>query len=78
MEQVNDGEQEDPDQVDEVPVQREVFNYVVVLLVMIIIGSNLADTGLNGKNRGGDLLSEPLPVIPHAGQASPAAAPAHH
>jgi caa(3)-type oxidase subunit IV len=49
-----------------------------VLLVMIIIGSNLADTGLNGKNRGGDLLSEPLPVIPHAGHASPAAAPAHH
>ena len=49
-----------------------------VLLVMIIIGSNLADTGLNGKNRGGDLLSEPLPVIPHAGHAGPAAAPAHH
>ncbi len=48
-----------------------------VLLVMIIIGSNLADTGLNGKNRGGDLLSEPLPVIPHAGHAGPAAAPAH-
>jgi cytochrome c oxidase subunit 4 len=49
-----------------------------VLLVFIIIGSNLADTGLNGKNRGGDLLSEPLPVIPHAGHAGPAAAPAHH
>jgi cytochrome c oxidase subunit 4 len=48
-----------------------------VLLVMIIIGSNLGDTGLNGKNRGGDLLSEPLPVIPHAGHAGPAAAPAH-
>jgi cytochrome c oxidase subunit 4 len=48
------------------------------LLVLIIIGSNLADTGLNGKNRGGDLLSEPLPVIPHAGLAGPAAAPAHH
>ena len=49
-----------------------------VLLVLIIIGSNLADTGLNGKNRDGDLLSEPLPVIPHAGHAGPAAAPAHH
>ncbi len=48
-----------------------------VLLVLIIIGSNLADTGLNGKNRDGDLLSEPLPVIPHAGHAGPAA-PAHH
>jgi len=47
-----------------------------VLLVMIIIGSNLADTGLNGKERGGDLLSEPLPVIPHAGKSGPAAA--HH
>jgi cytochrome c oxidase subunit 4 len=48
-----------------------------LLLVVIIIGSNLADTGLNGKNRDGDLLSEPLPVIPHAGHAGPAAAPAH-
>jgi cytochrome c oxidase subunit 4 len=47
-----------------------------VLLVFIIIGSNLPDTGLNGKNRDGDLLSEPLPVIPHAGQAG--AAPAKH
>lgn len=47
-----------------------------VLLVFIIIGSNLVDTGLNGKERGGDLLSEPLPVIPHAGQAG--SAPAHH
>ena len=47
-----------------------------LLLVFIIIGSNLADTGLNGKERGGDLLSEPLPVIPHAGHAAPAAA--HH
>src|SRR5471030_2846393 len=26
VEQVNDGEQEDPDQVDEVPVQRQVFD----------------------------------------------------
>jgi hypothetical protein len=49
-----------------------------LVLVMIIIGSNLPDTGLNGKNRDGDLLSEPLPVIPHAGHAGPAAAPAHH
>jgi len=48
-----------------------------LLLVFIIIGSNLPDTGLNGKNRDGDLLSEPLPVIPHAGHAGPAA-PAHH
>jgi cytochrome c oxidase subunit 4 len=49
-----------------------------LVLVMIIIGSNLPDTGLNGKERDGDLLSEPLPVIPHAGHAGPAAAPAHH
>ena len=48
-----------------------------VLLVFIIIGSNLVDTGLNGKNRGGDLLSEPVPEIPHAGKTG-AAAPAHH
>ncbi|SRR5258706_1899939 len=48
-----------------------------VLLVMIIIGSNLPDTGLNGKHsEGGELLSDPLPVIPHAGKAGPAAA--HH
>jgi cytochrome c oxidase subunit 4 len=43
-----------------------------MLLVMIIIGSNLPDTGLNGRNRDGDLLSDPLPVIPHAGKAAPA------
>ena len=49
-----------------------------VLLVFIIIGSNLADTGLNGKHSGGDLLSEPLPVIPHAGHAGPTAPAAHH
>ena len=48
-----------------------------VLLVFIIIGSNLPDTGLNGKNRDGDLLSEPLPIIPHAGKAAPATE-AHH
>ncbi len=48
-----------------------------VLLVFIIIGSNLPDTGLNGKERGGDLLSEPLPVIPHAGKAAPAGAEHH-
>ena len=47
-----------------------------VLLVLIIIGSNLADTGLNGSERHGDLLSDPLPVIPHAGHAGPE--PAHH
>jgi len=47
-----------------------------VLLVFIIIGSNLPDTGLNGKERNGDLLSEPLPVIPHAGKSGPAAS--HH
>jgi cytochrome c oxidase subunit 4 len=43
-----------------------------IVLVLIIIGSNLADTGLNGRNRGGDLLSDPLPVIPHAGKAGTA------
>jgi cytochrome c oxidase subunit 4 len=43
-----------------------------LLLVFIIIGANLPDTGLNGKNRDGDLLSEPAPVIHHAGHAGPA------
>ena len=43
-----------------------------VLLVFTIIGSNLVDTGLNGKNHDGELLSEPLPVIPHAGHGAPA------
>ena len=44
-----------------------------LLLVMIIIGSNLPDTGLNGKSHeGGELLSDPDPVIKHAGQAGPA------
>lgn len=47
-----------------------------VLLVMIIIGSNMPDTALNGKNRDGDLLTDPLPEIPHAGK--PGMAPAHH
>ena len=42
-------------------------------LVLIIIGSNLPDTGLNGRNRDGDLLSDPEPVIKHTGQAAPAA-----
>jgi len=42
-----------------------------VLLVMIIIGSNLPDTGWNGKHDGGDLLSDPDPVIKHAGHAAP-------
>ena len=44
-----------------------------VLLVLIIIGSNLPDTGLNGKSRpDGDFLSEADPVIKHAGHAAPA------
>jgi len=50
-------------------------------LVLIIIGSNLPDTGLNGRHSGGDLLSDPDPVIKHAGHgsAAPSApAPAHH
>jgi cytochrome c oxidase subunit 4 len=41
-------------------------------LVLIIIGSNLPDTGLNGRHSGGDLLSDPDPVIKHAGHAAPA------
>ena len=44
-----------------------------LLLVMIIIGSNLPDTGWNGKHEpGGDMLSDPDPWIKHAGQAAPA------
>jgi cytochrome c oxidase subunit 4 len=53
-----------------------------LLLVMIIIGSNLPDTGLNGPdtmlndpNRS-DLISPADAVIKHAGKAEPA--PAHH
>jgi cytochrome c oxidase subunit 4 len=43
-----------------------------LLLVMIIIGSNLPDTGLNGKHSSdGDFLSDPDPVIKHAGHAAP-------
>ena len=43
-----------------------------LLLVMIIIGSNLPDTGLNGKHSAdGDFLSDPDPVIKHAGHAAP-------
>ena len=41
-------------------------------LVMIIIGSNLPDTGLNGKSHGGDFLSDPDPVIKHVGQPASA------
>jgi cytochrome c oxidase subunit 4 len=41
-------------------------------LVLIIIGSNIPDTGLNGRHSGGDLLSDPDPVIKHAGHAAPA------
>ena len=44
-------------------------------LVLIIIGSNIPDTGLNGRHSGGDLLTEPDPVIHHAGHAGPAG---HH
>ena len=48
-----------------------------LLLVMIIIGSNLPDTGLNGADTPGDaLLSPPDAVIKHAGKAGPA--PDHH
>ena len=45
-----------------------------LLLVMIIIGSNLPDTGLNGVDTGKDdsLLSPPDAVIKHAGKAAPA------
>ena len=44
-----------------------------LLLVMIIIGSNLPDTALNGKSHpGGEFLNEPDPVIKHAGKAGPA------
>ena len=44
-----------------------------LLLVMIIIGSNLPDTGLNGKSRpDGDLLTDGDPQIKHAGHAAPA------
>ena len=44
-------------------------------LVMIIIASNMPDTGLNGTDTGKDdsLLSPPLEIIPHAGKAAPAA-----
>lgn len=48
-------------------------------LVLIIIGANLGDTGLNGKSHGGELLSDPDPIIKHAGQPGHAgAAPAKH
>ena len=47
-------------------------------LVLIIIGSNLPDTGMNGPGRGEgdpdrtDLILPGDPVIKHAGQAAPA------
>jgi len=45
-----------------------------LLLVLIIIGSNVPDTALNGKShQGGEFLSEPDAVIKHAGKAGPAA-----
>jgi cytochrome c oxidase subunit 4 len=40
-----------------------------LILVMIIIFSNLPDTGLNGKDSGGELLTPAEKVIPHAGRA---------
>jgi len=45
-----------------------------LLLVMIIIGSNLPDTALNGTDTGkhDSLLSPPDAVIKHAGKAAPA------
>src|SRR5258708_17873120 len=46
-----------------------------VLLVMIIIGSNLLDTDLNGKEPHVDRLSAALPVLPHAENSGPAPAP---
>ena len=51
-----------------------------LVLVLIIIGSNLGDTGLNGHSNGGDLLSDPDPIIKHVGQPGHAgnAAPAKH
>jgi hypothetical protein len=39
---------------------------------MIIIGSNLPDTALNGKSHGGDMLLDPEPVIKHHGKIGPA------
>ena len=45
-----------------------------LLLVMIIIGSNMPDTALNGADTGkhDSLLSPPDAVIKHAGKAAPA------
>ena len=49
-----------------------------LLLVMIIIGSNLPDTGMNGPGRGEgdpdrtDLIYPADPAIKHAGHAAPA------
>jgi caa(3)-type oxidase subunit IV len=45
-----------------------------LFLVMIILGSNLPDTGLNGadKNKDDGLLTPPDAVIHHAGKAAPA------
>ena len=40
-----------------------------LILVMIMIFANLPDTGLNGSDSQGDLLTPALKVIPHAGQA---------
>lgn len=49
-----------------------------LVLVLIVIGSNLPDTGMNGPGRGegdpdrSDLISPAEPVIKHAGHAAPA------
>lgn len=43
-----------------------------LFLVMIIIGANIPDTGLNGSDQpNGELLTPPAAVIKHAGQAAP-------
>ena len=41
-----------------------------MILVMIMIFSNLPDTGLNGPEDKGDLLTPAVKVIPHAGRAA--------
>ncbi len=41
-----------------------------LILVMIMIFASFPDTGLNGPDNKGDLLSPALKVIPHAGRAA--------
>ena len=44
-----------------------------LLLVMIIIGSNLPDTGLNGtETEGGEMTTPAVNTIPHAGRSGAA------